>query len=227
MMDHATGRMTGGDAGIAPGVKILGIGGSARPASTAERVLSFALAEAEKAGAQVSLLAGPDLVLAPYDPGAEENAPSAARLLRRISEADGILLASPVYHGGIPGLLKNALDHVEELRSDARPYFSGRAVGCVAVGGGWQGAVATLSALRDVVHALRGWPTPLGVALNSSTVTVGGDGRCGDQHVEEQIRTMTHQVLHFALAYGGRNAPIAVPSPAARLVPVPATGGGR
>ena len=30
------------------------------------------------------------------------------------------------------------------------------------------GAINTLSALRDIVHALRGWPTPLGAAINSA-----------------------------------------------------------
>src|SRR5204863_6434613 len=33
----------------------------------------------------------------------------------------------------------------------------GRPVGSVATGAGWQGAVNTLTALRNIVHALRGW----------------------------------------------------------------------
>ncbi|MFD0392847.1 NADPH-dependent FMN reductase [Streptomyces nogalater] len=97
------------------------------------------------------------------------SAPQARRLLSAIAGADGLVLASPAYHGGISGLVKNALDHVEELREDTRPYLSERAVGCVAVAHGWQGAVSTLAALRDVTHALRGWPTPLGAAINTST----------------------------------------------------------
>jgi FMN reductase len=95
-----------------------------------------------------------------YDPSKEITSPLARRLVSELAAADGVVLASPAYHGSISGLVKNALDHVEELRNDERPYLSGRAVGCLAVAQGWQGAVSTLAALRDVTHALRGWPTP-------------------------------------------------------------------
>ena len=78
------------------------------------------------------------------------------------------------------GLVKNALDYLEELRGDQRPYLDGRAVGLVAVARGWQASVATLGTLRQVVHALRGWPTPLGLAINSSATTFDDNGRTDD-----------------------------------------------
>ena len=37
--------------------------------------------------------------------------------------ADGLLVASPGYHGGISGMMKNALDYVEDLRADERVYL--------------------------------------------------------------------------------------------------------
>ena len=64
------------------------------------------------------------------------------------ARADGILLGSPGYHGGVSGLVKNALDYTEDMRGDERPYFDGRPVGAVATGAGWQGAVTTLTAMR-------------------------------------------------------------------------------
>jgi hypothetical protein len=72
--------------------------------------------------------------------------------------------------------VKNVLDYVEDLRADIRLYLDGRAVGCVAMALGWQATVTTLTALRSIVHALRGWPTPLGAALNSVEVTFDGSG---------------------------------------------------
>ncbi|WP_405977505.1 NADPH-dependent FMN reductase [Streptomyces sp. NBC_00158] len=179
-------------------MRIVGIGGSTRPGSTAERALRAVLAEAERLGARVSLLAGPDLVMPSYDPGGAPLTPAARRLVAEAARADGVVLASPAYHGGISGLVKNALDHLEELRDDPRPYLSGRAVGCLAVGQGHQGAVVTLGALRAVTHALRGWPTPLGVALDSSRTALGPAGRCEDAHVEGQLRGVAEQVVDFA-----------------------------
>lgn len=181
-------------------VKVVGIGGSSRPGSTAELGLRLVLAEAARLGAEVSLVSGDDLVMPLYDPRVVTCPPQARRLLAEVASADGVVLASPVYHGAVSGLLKNALDYTEELRDDARPYLSGRAVGCLSVGMGWQGAVTTLASLRDVVHALRGWNTPLGVALNSAAAGFDADGVCEDPHIQQQLTGMAGQVVEFAEA---------------------------
>jgi FMN reductase len=95
-------------------------------------------------------------------------------------------------------LVKNALDYAEDLRTDARPYFSGRAVGCIATAGGWPGAVNTLGALRDIVHALRGWPTPLGAAINSADSVFDEEGICLVPRVGQILELMAEEVMSFA-----------------------------
>ncbi|MFI9650787.1 NADPH-dependent FMN reductase [Streptomyces sp. NPDC052040] len=188
-------------------VNVLGIGGSTRPDSSAERALRATLAAAERQGAVVTAIAGTDLLMPLYDQ-AEAVSPAARRLLTALARADGVVIASPAYHGSTSGLLKNALDHVEELRTDARPYLSGRAVGCVTVAQGWQSGVSTLGALRTIVHALRGWPTPLGVVVNTAATGFTADGRCADPRLQEQLETMARQVVEFARMHArGRGTP--------------------
>ncbi|MET9516835.1 NAD(P)H-dependent oxidoreductase [Streptomyces sp. NPDC002994] len=182
-------------------VKVVGVGGSSRPGSTAEQGLRVVLAEAARLGADVTLIGGAELVMPLYDPRAVALPPEAHRLLAALVVADGVVLASPAYHGTVSGLLKNALDYTEELREDSRPYLTGRAVGCLAVGQGWQGAVSTLGALRDVVHALRGWSTPLGVAMNSAAAGFTAGGECDDPHIQGQLTAMAGQVVEFAEAH--------------------------
>jgi FMN reductase len=185
---------------------VVGIGGTMRPGSGTERVLRAALAAAERRGARTSLLAGPDLDLPMYAPQAGERTAAARALVDRIARADGVIVASPAYHGGVSGLVKNALDHVEELRDSRRPYLDGRAVGCIACAGGWQAAVATLSGLRSIVHALRGWPTPLGVALNTSEPVFGPDGALADGAALGQLEILADQVVSFARRHAGAGA---------------------
>jgi FMN reductase len=48
------------------------------------------------------------------------------------------------------------------------------------------------------VHALRGWPTPLGAAVNSAHVRFGADGDCSDDQVAATLRTIGLQVVEFA-----------------------------
>jgi len=177
---------------------ILGLGGTIRAGSSTQRALSTALEAAGQIGADTLLLCGSDLDLPAYAPGAEVLAQGARRILAEIRRADGIILGTPGYHGGISGLVKNALDYIEELKSDPRPYLEGRAVGCIVTAAGSQGATATLIALRSVVHALRGWPTPLGAAIVTANPVFDAAGNCLSPRIETQLKVIAQQVFDFA-----------------------------
>ena len=178
---------------------IVGIGGTTRPGSTSERALQFALGKARALGADTELLVGAQILLPIYSPESPDRDPASRELISVLRRADGIIVASPGYHGSLSGLIKNALDYAEDMRDDARPYFDGRAVALIACAHGWQATGATLTALRSIVHALRGWPTPLGVAINTS------EGRFGEDHspptaaLAQQLSILAHQVVEFAL----------------------------
>ncbi|MBA8827400.1 FMN reductase [Saccharopolyspora lacisalsi] len=180
-------------------VTVVGIGGSVRPDSQSERALHAVLDGARDAGAKVHTITGESLVLPFFDPAVPERTDNARELVEAVRSADGVVLSSPGYHGTVSGLIKNALDYVEDLREDTRPYLDGRAVGCVGTAYGWQATVTTLQALRSVVHALRGWPTPLGAAVNSAETRLGAGGACGDPKVAGTLHTVGTQVTEFAL----------------------------
>jgi FMN reductase len=184
---------------------ILAVGGTLRPNSTTERAMLHVLDAAQSLGARVKLISGPLLQLPLYQPENSERSEGARYLVAELALADGIIIGSPGYHGSISGLVKNALDYAEDLRTDVRPYFSGRAVGCIATAGGWPGAVNTLGALRDIVHALRGWPTPLGAAINSAESAFDVDGTCVAPKVRQSLELMAAEVMGFARAIAPRS----------------------
>ena len=157
---------------------ILGIGGTPRAGSTTERALAVSLRAARAEGAETLMIPGPALVLPMYAPEMSERTPEGKGLIDSLRRCDGIIIASPSYHGSLSGLMKNALDYVEDLRMDDRVYFDGLAVG--------------------VVHALRGWPTPLGAALNTSTRLFDEQGDCLDLSSKLQLETIGRQVVQFA-----------------------------
>lgn len=76
--------------------------------------------------------------------------------------------------------------------------MDGKAVGCIVTTLGWQAGVTTLTSLRSTVHALRGWPTPLGVVVNSSAKPFGPDGEALDPKVAGQLAGLGGQVASFA-----------------------------
>jgi FMN reductase len=168
---------------------IVGLGGTMRFGSSNERALRIAMEHAAELGAETLLITGARLDLPTYDPAVDPNA-AAEYVIDAVERADGVILGSPSYHGGMTGLLKNALDHLEALRDRPRPYLRDRPVGLIATGDGWQGPNATLQALRLTVHALQGWPTPLGIAHNIADE--------GVEAVRPQLHLMAEQVLDLA-----------------------------
>ena len=177
---------------------ILGVGGTTRSGSTTERALSVALRAAAAEGAETIIITASDLVLPMYTTDLAERTPAATRLVDLYRRCTGLIIASPAYHGSLSGLIKNALDYAEDLRMDERSYFDGIAVGVIACAGGWQAAVGTMGALRDIAHALRGWPTPLGAALNTSVRLFDDAGECLDLSSKFQLENVGRQVVQFA-----------------------------
>jgi len=182
---------------------IVGIGGTTRASSTSERLAAIALRQVAAAGADTLLLGAGALDLPIYAPERPERSPAATEFVEAVRRADGLIIASPGYHGSLSGLLKNALDYLEDLREDSRPYLDGRAVGCVVAASGWQATTTALTSLRSIVHALRGWPTPFGACINSSEAIFDADGALVDPAVAGQLELVGRQVMSFATGRAG------------------------
>lgn len=181
---------------------IVGIGGTERAGSASEAALREALDAAAARGCRTECFSAQRLRVPLYNPEDPERSPAAAELVAAFRAADGIVISSPGYHGTVSGLVKNALDYAEDLVHDSeRTYFDGLPIGCIGVAHGWQSAVNTLRTLREIAHALRGWPTPYGAAVNATQGAFQG-GACADPDVGAAVRRVGEQVAAFAVAHG-------------------------
>jgi len=181
---------------------IVGIGGTTRTGSSGERLVRAVLSATEALGAETRMFAGPELAALPhFAPEDPQRSDAQRALIEAVREADGLVIGTPGYHGGISGLVKNAIDLLEDLREDDHPYFDGRAVGTVVVAAGWQACGVTLQALRGVVHAMRGWPTPLGLAVNAiEQKPFDPDGRLVDPAILAMTEAQAAQIMRMARA---------------------------
>jgi FMN reductase len=177
---------------------IVGIGGSSRATSLTDELLRVALAETNSLGMRSAAFGGSFLTQLPiYAADDDLFGDDAAELTRTVASADGVIIATPGYHGGMSGLVKNGLDHLEFLRDDRRPYLEGRAVGVIVTAAGWQACGTTLTSVRSTIHALRGWPTPFGLAVNSAEPVFAEGGALLD-HIAAALRLVARQVVEFA-----------------------------
>jgi FMN reductase len=176
---------------------VVGIGGTVRSHSTSETAIRVALDGAEAAGARTELFAAQDLDLPFYDPKAPDRSPAAQRLVRALRAADGLIVASPGYHGAVSGLIKNALDYTEDLAGDYRVYLNGLPFGCIGVAYGAQAAVTVLANLRGIAHALRAFPTPYGAAIVAGA-GIFSQGQCVHRETAERLALVGRQVVEMA-----------------------------
>jgi FMN reductase len=177
---------------------VVGIGGTTRAESGTELAVRFVLKECEARGAETKHWTGTDVEKLPfYAPERPERVAEAKEFIEDLRRADGVVIASSSYHGSVAGLVKNALDYTQDMMKDDPPYLAGRPIGCIATGAGWQGVVATLEHLRTIVHSLRGWPTPLGAAINTLEKQFTPEGDPIDEKVAFQLKLIAEEVLTF------------------------------
>ena len=102
-------------------IRILGVNGSVRAGSTADRVLQFALMALGANGAQCESFEIGGLPL--LDGRPEDQYPAAVAAWRAACQAaDGFVLTVPSYHGAMPGALKNALDFIDLPQAGGKPF---------------------------------------------------------------------------------------------------------
>lgn len=181
-------------------IRIVGIGGTVNPGSTTEQALRLAVTQAESEGAQVAVFGGEYLGTLPHYRGAGYDTGSGAELVEAVRQAHGLVIAAPGYHGTISGLVKNSLDYLEDLAKDARPYLDGRAVGLISTAYGDQATMSTLLTMRSIVHALRGWPTPMGATIRTYQGLFSPDGECLEDRARLQLEMVGRQTFRGALA---------------------------
>jgi arsenical resistance protein ArsH len=79
-------------------------------------------------------------------------------------QADAQIWLTPLYHGGMTGMMKNCLDWLELTARLEKPYLTDKVVGLVAWADGGQ-AMQGINAMDAVAKALRAWVIPYSVPL--------------------------------------------------------------
>jgi chromate reductase, NAD(P)H dehydrogenase (quinone) len=133
-----------------PSLRILGLSGSLRGHSHSTAVLrTLAEVMAPSAAIEVFSLAGIPL----YDQDKDgEHPPEAVRALKtKIAKCDGLIIVTPEYNYGIPGVLNNALDWAS--RPGYGSVLRDKPVSIMSVSPAFTGGVRALSQLRETFAA--------------------------------------------------------------------------
>lgn len=170
-------------------VRIVGIGGSLRPDSYSQMALSLAAQRVEALGAQVEILNLRTMQL-PFCNGEDEypGYPDVERLRNAVKQADGLILATPEYHGSVSGVLKNALDLMDFEQLD------GKVTGLLSVLGGQSNSNA-LNDLRVIMRWVHAWVIPEQIAIGQAWKAFGPDGKILDEKLSQRFDQFAQSLI--------------------------------
>ncbi len=135
-------------------IKLIGIAGSLRRHSY-NRGLLRAAAESVPGGVTLQAASIDDVPLYNGDIEQEQGIPApVARLKDEIEAADGLLLVTPEYNNGIPGVFKNAIDWASRPPADGVRIFTGKPVALIGASPGGFGTVLSQSGWLPVLRTL-------------------------------------------------------------------------
>ncbi len=162
-------------------VKIVGIGGSLRANSYSQIALGMVVRRVEALGAEVEVLDLRQMNL-PFCDGGDEypDYPDVEKLQKAVKEADGLILATPEYHGSVSGVLKNALDLMSFEQLD------GKVAGVISVLGGQANSNA-LNDLRVIMRWVHAWVIPEQIAIPQAWKAFSSEGKILDDKVAQRF----------------------------------------
>lgn len=174
--------------------RIVGICGSLREKSTTRVALAHTLAAAEAAGTETDLLDLREYDLPLYD-GDEKDAGDAPELRTRVREADGIVLATPIYHGSVSSALKTALDYC------GFDEFENKPVGLLVVAGGRFPTPAALH-MQTICTWLRAHPLPHQVSIPGVSGKIE-NAELVDDRYRDRCETLGEEVVRYTRMFHG------------------------
>jgi FMN reductase len=174
-------------------IRITGVCGSLSADGATRKALEIALKGAAEYNAETALLELRDFNLVFYGSvPQDEYPPDVLQLRQALRDSQGIILATPEYHGSLTGALKNMLDlmSIED--------FETKIIGLVGVAGGDIGAINSLNTMKTICRNLHCWVLPQEVSIANSAQTFDDDGTVKDPAIEERLLNVGRQVVKFA-----------------------------
>src|SRR5437016_9454511 len=125
--------------------------------------------------------------------------PRSQEFADKIARADSIIIVTPEYNNGYPGVLKNALDYF-------LPEYERKPIGIVTVSAGGFGGLTCLAQLRLVPIGMGAFPIPESLPVARVRDSFKDDGTPNDPAYEKRAALFLDEVLWFAEAIADRKA---------------------
>lgn len=179
------------DANAPRGIRIVAIPGSVRPGNFTGKALALTVDEIRKHPDIALDVMNPATLNLPL-PGTDGRSPGIAALQQAVSEATGVVLATPEYHGSYSSVMKLIIENL-----GFPSVLSGKPVALLGVAAGQIGAIKALEHLRSVCSHIGAIVLPGPVSIARVQDLFDEDGRCRDRGTEQRIRGVATTLLDY------------------------------
>src|SRR5438094_9301607 len=163
------------------GIHLVAAAGSVRPGNFTSKALALVVDEIRK-HPEVALEV-PDLASARLPFPGQAPTDDAKRIQKMISEATGVILATPEYHGSFSSVMKLLIENL-----GFPSVLAGKPVALLGVAAGQIGAIKSLEHLRGVVSHIGGLALPLPISIANVQKVIDSNGRIVDPDIEAIVR---------------------------------------
>ena len=172
-------------------VSIAAILGTTRPGNLTSKAFALAVDELERHPQVVVTTLDPaELDLA--FPGRSGESPARDHLQAAVRDADGVVFATPEYHGSYAAAMKLVIEHL-----GFPSKLASKPAALIGAASGAIGAVKALEHLRSVLSHVGAIVLPGPVSVAGVHMVFDEDGKCLDEAVERRTRKLAANLLDY------------------------------
>ncbi len=172
-------------------IRIVAAVGSVRPGNFTLKAMNLVLDEVGKDRDVATQLIDPaNLKMAL--PGTAQDNSTMESLQKMVTEATGVILATPEYHGSYSSVIKLVIEHL-----GFPSVLSGKPVALLGVAAGSIGAIKALEHLRSVCSHVGAIVLPGPVSVAAVHKVFDDQGRCLDPAIEKRIRGVATNLVDY------------------------------
>lgn len=172
-------------------IPVVAILGSVRPGNYTAMALAIVADEIGKISEIDFNIIDPAKIELPL-PGMGKGSPDLELLQNMVSEAAGILLATPEYHGSYSSVMKLVIENLGFPNA-----LSGKPVALLGVAAGRIGAIKALEHLRSVCSHVGAIVLPGPISVAGVQQVFDEQGNCLNPGVEKEIRSLSGKLVEY------------------------------
>ncbi|MEC4113852.1 NADPH-dependent FMN reductase [Myroides pelagicus] len=114
------------------------------------------------------------------------------QFIEAFRSADIMIWLTPLYHGSLTGVMKNAIDWLELTAKDNPAYLTHKVIGFTCWAAGNQ-AMQGIQAMDNIAKALRAWSLPYSVPISTLDLYI-------DNELTDQYKTKMNMLVELLSA---------------------------